>query len=111
MKQQRLDRSRTPSSLVPRASAREGPRKPIILYLFSGPLERAGGFASCLKSLGLECEEWDVVNGEHFDLTDGEIWLKLKRRIDDGEFDGALLGPPCSSYSNARNFSTEVLRL
>ena len=63
---------------MPRASAREGPRKPIILYLFSGPLERAGGFASCLKSLGLECEEWDVVNGEHFDLTDGEIWLKTQ---------------------------------
>ena len=100
----RLDRSRTPSSLALRASAREGPRTPIVLHLFSGPIERVGGFASCLKSLGLECEEWDIVNGEHFDLTDGEVWLKLKRRIDDGEFDGALLGPPCNSFSNARNF-------
>ena len=80
-------------------------RKPRFLHMFSGPSGRKDGLASSLNSLGCDCEEWDIVNGEAYDLADDATYQLLKQRISQGEFDGGLLGPPCHTVSNARRDS------
>ena len=72
------------------------------LHLFSGPTGRSDGLASFIRRAGHECEEWDIVNGEKFDLADDATYQQLKSRILNEEFDGCMLGPPCHTFSNAR---------
>ena len=51
--------------------------------MFSGPARREEGLAASLKSLGCDCEEWDIVNDDAYDLADD-------KRISQGEFDGGV---------------------
>ena len=78
------------------------PRKPMFLRLFSGPSGRKDGLAAALRHLGSNCEDWEIVNGDLYDLADDATYRKLRQRIADGYFDGGLLGPPCHTFSNAR---------
>ena len=76
--------------------------KPCILHMFSGPRNRPDGLAAKLKELGLECEEYDLVNGSQEDLANDFVWETLKRKIQSGYYAGLVSGPPCTSFSNAR---------
>ena len=82
------------------ASARPG--RPRFLHMFSGPAGRSDGLASALRLLGCDCEDWDIENGDDFDLADDAAYRKLRSRVIQGEFDGGMLGPPCHTFSNAR---------
>ena len=75
------------------ASARPG--RPRFLHMFSGPAGRSDGLASALRLLGCDCEDWDIENGDDYDLADDAAYRKLRSRVIQGEFDGGMLGPPC----------------
>ena len=77
-------------------------RTPRALHLFSGPTQRADGIRAMFCQHGWECEDFDVVNGEDQDLTRDDLWTKLLVRIKSGAFQFIVLGPPCSTFSRAR---------
>ena len=85
-----------------RGNTGDGRGRPRFLHLFSGPAGRSDGLAAALKRLGCECEDWDIVNGSVYDLADDATFRQLRARVQRGEFDGGLLGPPCHTFSNAR---------
>ena len=100
------DRSRSPLTSAMKSVTSSSPTtssRPTLLHLFSGPSGRSDGLASCLAEIGWDCEEWDILNGPDFDLTDNENWCRLSSRISVGCYDACLLGPPCNTFSNARN--------
>ncbi|CAE7569832.1 unnamed protein product, partial [Symbiodinium pilosum] len=51
---------------------------------------------------GAEGEDWDIENGNEFDLLDDVIYEGLLSRVKAGDFDAGMLGPPCGTFSNAR---------
>ena len=73
-----------------------------LLHVFSGPGGRSDGLAAYIREAGWECDEFDVVNGEHQDLLDDVIWDALLAKIKDGHYDFIVAGPPCESFSHAR---------
>ena len=73
-----------------------------ILHLFSGPMDRPDGLAAKLREMGWSCTEMDVVNGEANDLTNDQVWQELKVKLRKGAFDGLIAGPPCGTFTNAR---------
>ena len=73
-----------------------------VLHLFSGPAGRVGGFSEAVTLLGGTCEDWDTVNGPEEDLGNDATWQRILRRIQTGEFQAVLAGPPCSTFSRAR---------
>ena len=79
------------------------------LHLFSGPHDRSDGFRSFLRrEHDLECQDVDSVNAdahtaETSDLLRDDLWERLRASLDAGELLGILAGPPCSTFSRARN--------
>ena len=75
------------------------------LDLFSG----VGGVARQCRALGYVCKEWDISWGKQFDLTDVAVRSRIKQDIAQGKVLAAMLAPPCSSFSRARD-RTRVIR-
>lgn len=73
-----------------------------VLHLFSGPHGRQDGFAAHLEKLGWQCDEYDITNGDHEDLSSDNIWSPIIGKIRSGYDDAMLAGPPCNTYTNAR---------
>ena len=76
----------------------------MIYYLFAGPeTDAPGSFTSYCSELNAEVRALDtLIGGDAHDLIQPENWLKLKQELKD-EADGALLSPPCGSFSGSRN--------
>ena len=78
-----------------------------ILHLFSGPAGRVDGLLSFARAEGADGEDWDIENGECYDLLDDIIYGDLLARIKAGYFDAGMLGPPCGTFSNARRLDDQ----
>eukprot|EP00435_Cladocopium_sp_Y103_P035534 s490_g9.t1 len=76
--------------------------KGCILHLFSGPENRADGFAAALRSSGWECEEYDIANGPDGDLASDHVWSTIMNKMKEGYYKALLAGPPCNTFTNAR---------
>ena len=74
----------------------------VFLHMFSGPSNRVDGLKHFLQEMGADGVDVDIVNGSEFDLVDEHYYQELLRRIRAGEFDGGVISPPCSTFSNAR---------
>ena len=72
------------------------------LYLFSGPKDRSDSFGNYAKKLGIECDEYDTVNGKQYDLVSDTVWSSVLQDVKMGKYDGVLMAPPCNTYTNAR---------
>eukprot|EP00439_Symbiodinium_sp_Y106_P060007 s2027_g8.t2 len=77
-------------------------RRSRFLHLFSGPAGRPDGLRAMLAGMDCECEEYDIINGDRYDLADDAVYNQLKAEVEGGGFDGGVLGPPCHTFSNAR---------
>ena len=80
-----------------------GRRKPHAIHLFSGPTDRADGLRAILRRVGWECTDIDTCIGPSHDLLSDTLWEKLEQQVKDGSVDFIWMGPPCSTFSRARN--------
>ena len=51
---------------------------------------------------GWACEDFDIVNGSEQDLSRDDVWTRLLVRIKCRHFRFIVMGPPCSTFSRAR---------
>ena len=78
-----------------------------VLYLFSGAQRKSSVTAvlqqQC-KQQDVRCivHDVDIQNSADWDLSRPEVQQKLKTRLTAGEFDVALITPPCSTWSRVR---------
>ncbi len=72
---------------------------------FSG----SGRVARAVRQLGFSTREWELSHGDQFDLTHPCVLRKVKQDIDKHKVIAAMLAPPCSSFSPARD-RTSVIR-
>ena len=63
----------------------------------------AGGVARAARALGFSTREWELLQGENHDLTKPAVQSKIKTDIQRGLVLAAMLAPPCSSFSPARD--------
>lgn len=59
--------------------------------------------------MGFNTREWELLHGENHDLTSLAVLSKVKQDIQHGKVLAAMLAPPCSSFSIARD-RTMVVR-
>ena len=69
--------------------------------LFSGQ----GGVAGALRELGIPTNEFDIINDSSQDLTDSVVKRRLFRELRAKRIVAVMMGPPCTSFSLARNLS------
>ena len=51
----------------------------------------------------LQLDEWDILRGEHQDLTQEEAWKTVKDKLLKGFYDFVIVAPPCNTFSRARH--------
>ena len=68
-----------------------------------------GGVARAARKLGFESREWELLHGNNGDLTSPGVLFKIRVDIRKGKVLAAMLAPPCSSFSPARD-RTMVIR-
>ena len=51
---------------------------------------------------GWECDDFDLVNGPHQDLSRDDLWTQILVKIRQGYYSAVFMGPPCSTFSRAR---------
>jgi hypothetical protein len=79
---------------------REGETKRRILHLFSGPPERADGLAAHARARGIEVDEVDIlVDPVRGDILREDVYASIMRRVRGGEYIGAVIGTPCTTFS------------
>jgi hypothetical protein len=93
------------SGLVARPS---GPSACRILLLYSGCRSWPDGsprltLKIALGRLGYEADEFDILHGEAYDLSNDMVWDELARQIAKGAYAFVFASPPCSSASVARH--------
>ena len=81
-----------------------GHRGFFVIDLFSG----TGGVAKSVRRLGFAAKEWDLQFGPQFDLTQPSALKKLKHFIRSGYVLAAMLAPPCTSFSVARDRTKQL---
>ena len=74
-----------------------------VLLLCAGPNERELSLLNLLVKSGAEGENWDLVNGPTFDLSDDATWDPLVARVRLSEYAAAFASPPCTTASRLRN--------
>lgn len=72
---------------------------------FSG----CGGVARSARALGFRTREWELLHGPSGDLTKPAVLSKIRSDISNRKIVAAMLAPPCSSFSPARD-RTSVIR-
>ena len=91
---------------TPSASLKRGNRPgKYIADLFAGK----GGVAHQCRRLGYKAKEWELERGIQYDLTSRKVRRRLISDIKRGRVLGAMLAPPCTTFSIARN-RTKVIR-
>ena len=94
---------------------RHGPRAPglvrwrgrqgfYVMDLFSG----SGGVSRAVRSLGFSAKEWDLLWGARFDLVKPHVISRVRSEIRSGYVLGAMLAPPCLSFSAARDRTSAI---
>ena len=68
-----------------------------------------GGVSRAARSLGFSTREWELLHCPDHDLTKPLVQFKIKHDIEKGILLAAMLAPPCSSFSQARD-RTMVVR-
>ena len=68
-----------------------------------------GGVAKACRKLGYNTKEWEISRGDCFDLTKNSVLRQIRQDIQCLLILGAMLAPPCSSFSVARD-RTAVIR-
>lgn len=79
--------------------------KGYVADFFSG----SGRVARAVRQLGFSTREWELLHGDQFDLTHPCVLRKVKQDINKQLVIAAMLAPPCSSFSPARD-RTSVIR-
>ena len=69
----------------------------------------SGGVARAARALGFSAREGELLQGENHDLTRPCVQRKIQFDIQKGLILAAMLAPPCSSFSQARD-RTRVIR-
>ena len=64
---------------------------------------RESSLFQLLLAMGLECVNYDILNGSQFDLVDDAVWEPLLRRIDAGEYAACFACPMCATFSQVLN--------
>ena len=64
---------------------------------------RESSLFQLLLAMGLECVNYDILNGSQFDLVDDAVWEPLLRRIDAGEYAACFACPMCATFSKLLN--------
>ena len=72
------------------------------LYLFAGPRTDPGSLHAELNALGATLDRYDTTINKDMDLCDDTVWLPIRKAIVAGHYHGAILAPPCTSFSCAR---------
>ena len=88
-----------PGPSSPTAYTAKGLKGQYVADLFSGH----GGVAKQCRQLGYITREWELARGIQFDLTKPAALRKLKQDINRCLVLAAMLAPPCSSFSVARD--------
>ena len=68
---------------------------------FSG----VGGVARAVRRMGFQAREWERLHGEKFDLTRPSVLRHIEQDATRGKLLGAMLAPPCGSFSAINRFS------
>ena len=97
-------RGHHPRPALPQHSAAvRGMKGQYFADLFSG----VGGVAKAARRLGFSAREWELLHGENSDLTRLVtrpcVIYKFEQDIKHGKVLAAMLAPPCSSFSPARD--------
>ena len=101
---QRVARAANPTSLVPKTMASQFSRK--VLVLFSGPYARPDGLIAFLQRQGMSVTPFDN-DGDNGgdpadDVLNNDVFERLLRRVQRGEFLAVFAAPPCSTFSISR---------
>eukprot|EP00971_Amphidinium_carterae_P077201 1524946-Amphidinium_carterae.1 len=83
--------------------------QPMVLHLFSGPSGRHDSLHYYLRERGLVCREFDLVNGSDQNLADDIVWDGVRHLLN--TVAGAVMGPPCSTFSAVRGLGIGPRRL
>ena len=76
-----------------------------VLYLFSGPVDRADSLAAFLLEYGVQTQGADIVN-LHLgwqDVADDSVWNWLRHLLCSGAFRFVFSSPPCRTFSECRS--------
>ena len=68
-----------------------------------------GGVARAVRKLGFSTREWEIEHGTGSDLTRKPVLLKIRDDIFRGSVIAAMLAPPCTSFTRARD-RTSIIR-
>lgn len=91
---------------APSATLKRGNRPgKYVADLFAGE----GGVAHQCRRLGYKAKEWELDRGLQFDLTNRKVLRKLIGDVKKGRVLAAMLAPPCTTFSIARD-RTKVIR-
>ena len=94
-----------PGPSAPSTCKAKGLKGQYFADFFSGE----GGVAKAARRLGYAAREWELSNGPSYDLTLPQVQRRIRQDIQQGLILAAMLAPPCSSFSIARD-RTSVIR-
>ena len=86
-------------------------KRRVVLLLFMGSSDSSTSLASHCRKPGMECDEYDVINGPAFDIADNSVWEPLLGRIQSGHYSGLFAVPPSDTFLKARGDPGEPLAL
>lgn len=92
------DRATTPV----RARNMDASARHFVVHLFSGPSSRPDGLAAQCRLLGIDCRDFDTVNGPDQNLACDITWQQVLALLREPGCLGAVMGPPCNTFSHAR---------
>ena len=98
-------RDRTRPSLSNHLGSRWGAKGQYVGDVFSG----SGRVSRSVRAAGFSSREWEILKGPDGDLTRPSVLQSIKFDIDKKRLVAAMLAPPCSSFSVARD-RTMVIR-
>ena len=93
-----LSAEQNPAVAVSRARRVRVSNNAIFLEVFSG----CGGLSKALKGCKLESFEFEILNGNQYDVSKRDVQLLILRWVRQGKVWGLHLGTPCTIWSIAR---------
>ena len=85
--------------------AMKGSKGRYVADLFSGH----GGVSKAVRKMGFNAREWELLKGDEHDLTNPCVVFKVCENVRKEKILAAMMAPPCSSFSCARD-RTSVIR-
>ena len=75
-----------------------------VLHACSGP-DRPGSFLEHLRSMQIDCTNFDIVVDRSRDLLDSAAWAALSVQVETGVYHGMGSGPVCTTFSAVRGLA------